>query len=126
MKKSLLALLIAFLATGCNLLPDREVILVVQKIEGPLTAAVGSPFTVIVTVQTGGCLRFDRFSAVRSAADVQLTARGRSAERRGTVCTLDIRFEPHAYVVQPPFQSPFSVIAIQPDGSTLSKQVFPP
>ncbi|HXG72297.1 MAG TPA: hypothetical protein VNJ04_16930 [Gemmatimonadaceae bacterium] len=126
MNKWLLALLIAFLATGCNLLPDREVILVVQKIEGPATAAAGAPFTVIVTVQTGGCLRFDRFSAVRSAADVQLTARGRDSEPRQTVCTADIRFEPHAYVVQPPFQSPFFVVAIQPDGSTLPKQVFPP
>ncbi len=126
MKKSLLALLIAFLATGCNLVPDREVILVVQKIEGPSTAAAGSPFTVIVTVEAGGCLSFDRFSAIRAAGDVQLTARGRDSERRGTACTADIGPERHAYVVQPPFQSPFVVIAIQPDGSTLSKQVFPP
>ncbi|HST07114.1 MAG TPA: hypothetical protein VLJ83_03040 [Gemmatimonadaceae bacterium] len=74
----------------------------VSKLEAPATIAAGSTLTVVVTVETGGCVSFDHLDVVRAAS-------GDLSNRKGISCP-DILVEtPHSYDFRPPFQSEFTV-----------------
>jgi hypothetical protein len=99
------------LGSACNPLePGQPVVLGVSKLDAPTTVAAGSTLTVVLTVETGGCVSFDRIEVTRDASGANLTAWGVDiSNRRGTVCP-DILIEtPHRYDFKPPFQSPFTI-----------------
>jgi hypothetical protein len=90
---------------------DQSVRLGVSELDAPAAISAGSSLTVTLTVQTGGCLSFDHFEIERQASFATVTVWGEDAAkgRSGIACTDDIRFEPHSYTFDPPFQSPFTV-----------------
>jgi hypothetical protein len=98
------------LGGACNpLAPKRMVVLGVSKLDAPATIAAGSTLSVVVTVETGGCLSFDHIEVTRDASGASLTAWGLDASRKDISCP-DILVEtPHSYDFKPPFQSPFTI-----------------
>jgi len=98
---------------------DQSVRLGVTQLDAPNTISTGGSLTVTLTVQTGGCLSFDHFEVERGASSATVTVWGEDAAkgRTGVSCTADVRFEPHSYTFDPPFQSPFTV---QVDRGSLS------
>ena len=116
MKRVLFGLVVVGLAAAplaCDnpFAPDQSLRLGVTELDAPAAIAAGSSLTVTLTVQTGGCLRFDHFEVDRDAAFATVTVWGKDAAKGRTeiACTADIRFEPHSYTFEPPFQSPFTV-----------------
>ena len=110
---ALLAVLVVS-ATGCNPFepnPDQSVELGVSKVEVPSTVTSGTSFNVVLTVQTGGCLSFDRIDVVRSETSANFTVWGKDASkgRKGVTCPEILLEEPHTYEVKPPFSGPFTV-----------------
>ena len=99
------------LACDNPLAPEQSVRLGVTQLDAPTAILAGSSLTVTLTVQTGGCLSFDHFEVERQASYGSITVWGQDAAkgRTGVACTADIRFEPHSYTFDPPFQSPFTV-----------------
>jgi hypothetical protein len=101
---------------GCNVFdPDQSVILGVPKIDAPATVAAGSPFTVGVTVQTGGCRSFDRIDVQKFDAGVRLVPWGKdaSAGRKDISCPAYILEELHSVQIDPPFSDPYQVVVEQ-------------
>jgi hypothetical protein len=99
-------------AARCNpFAPDQTVELGVAQLEAPPTVASGTPFNVVLTVQLGGCLSYDRIDAVRSETSVSFTVWGKDASkgRSDTMCPQNIVYEPHSYSVKPPFSGPFDI-----------------
>ena len=99
---------------ACNpFAPDQSVILGVTQLDAPTTISAGSSLTVTVTVVTGGCRSFTHFDVERQASSGSLTAWGRDAAkgRKDVACPADVRYEPHSYTFEPPFQSPFTIQA---------------
>jgi hypothetical protein len=90
---------------------DQSLRLGVTRLDAPAAISAGSSLTVTLIVQTGGCLRFDHFEVERQASFATVTVWGEDAAkgRPGMACTADIRFEPHSYTFEPPFQSSFTV-----------------
>jgi len=103
---------------------DRIVRLTISEIAAPSEVAHDASLPLTLTVVTGGCRSFDRLELVdHSSTHIVFVAYGRDAERRGTSCPTDIRFEPHTYEAPPPFSDPLTVIARQPDNSEMSRVV---
>lgn len=77
----------------------------------PSSVTTGSSFNVVLTVQLGGCLTFDRIDVVRSDDAANLTVWGKDASKGRTdiMCPANIVYEPHTYEVKPPFSGPFTV-----------------
>ena len=90
---------------------DQSVRLSVTQLDAPAAISAGSPLTVTLTVNTGGCVGFDHFEVERRTSVGTLTVWGRDAAkgREDIACTDDIRVELHTYTFDPPFQSPFTV-----------------
>ena len=116
MKRVLFGLVVVGLAAAplaCDnpFSPEQSLRLGVTGLDAPAAIAAGSPLTVTLTVQTGGCLRFDHFEVERRVSSATVTVWGEDGARGkpGMACTADIRFEPHSYTFEPPFQSPFTV-----------------
>lgn len=115
MKKVLSATLLAalsFSAGGCNPFePDQSVQLGVSALDAPSSVNAGTAFNIVLTVQTGGCLSFDRIDVVRAETSVSFTVWGKDASkgRSGITCPQILRLEPHTYEVKPPYSGPFSV-----------------
>jgi hypothetical protein len=115
MKRALSVLLFAglvFSAARCNpFAPDQSVELGVSQIDVPSSVTAGTSFNVVLTVQLGGCLSFDRIDVVRSDNAANLTAWGKDASKGRTdiMCPQNIVYEPHTYEVKPPFSGPFIV-----------------
>src|ERR1051325_10088246 len=114
------ALSVAFLAglilsaTRCNPFepkPDQSVELGVSKVEVPATVTGGTAFNVVLTVELGGCLSFDRIDVVRSETAANLTVWGKDDSKgvKGVNCPSIAREESHTYEVTPPFSGPFTV-----------------
>jgi hypothetical protein len=97
--------------------PDQSVILGVSELSAPTSIAPGSPLSVVLTVQTGGCVHFDYIEAWRDASSATLTAWGTDGRigNRKALCTADIRYDPHTYQFAPPFANPFT-ITVNPGG----------
>jgi len=115
MKRALSVMLVAGLIVSvshCNpFAPDQSVELGVSKIDVPATVQSGTSFNVVLTVQLGGCLSFDRIDVVRSETSATFTVWGKNAAKGKTnvVCPQNIIEEPHSYEVRPPFSGPFTV-----------------
>jgi hypothetical protein len=85
-------------------------VLGVSKLEAPATIAVGSTLTIVMTVETGGCVSFDHIDVSRDASGAILTAWGVDiSNRRGTTCPAILVETPHSYDFKPPFQSQFTI-----------------
>jgi hypothetical protein len=115
MKHFLFGVALVWLAAvplACNSFgPDQSVILGVSQLDAPASVAANAPIPVVLTVVTGGCLRFDRIEARREASSATLTAWGTdgSIGRKDIMCPADIRPEPHSYQFDPPFTNPFRI-----------------
>ena len=99
---------------GCSNLsaPDQTVILGVSKLDAPSTVSSGQAINLVLSVELGGCLRFDRIETNRDASGANLIVWGKdiSIGRKGITCTSELRIEPHSVDLQPPFQNPFTVM----------------
>lgn len=107
-----LATALLLVAAHCNPFePDQSVELGVSKMDVPSTVASGTPFDVVLTVELGGCLSFDRIDVERSETSASFTVWGKDASigRKGVYCTDNLLLEPHTYTVKPPFSGPFNV-----------------
>lgn len=118
-------LFVCLLAAGCNSIvgSDREVTLPITDLVVPESASAAAPFTVSLTVVSGGCVRFDRLIATRTPGAVFLQGRGVDRSGGNTACTTDIRTDPQVYEVTPPFSNPFAVNAVQPGGELVTRTV---
>src|SRR5215212_11316487 len=97
---------------ACNpFAADQSVVLGVTKLDAPTTISSGEALTAILTVEVGGCKSFDHISVVRDVSGASFTAWGVDAAkgRKGILCTGDIRYEPHSYTLQPPYNNPFTL-----------------
>jgi hypothetical protein len=111
---------------GCNpFAPDQSVRLGVSQLDAPQTIPAGTTLTVVLTVQLGGCLSFDRIVIERTSANATLTAMGTSAAKgkKDVSCPLDIFYEPHTVQLDPPFSSPFTITVIRDGLSPLTASV---
>lgn len=109
-----IAAAIVGISAGCDnpfSSPDQSVELGVRTIDAPTTVATGTAITIVLTVETGGCLSFDHFDVNRDASGAFMTVWGRDAAkgRKGIVCTSDVRYEPHSYEFSPPFANSFTI-----------------
>ena len=93
---------------------ERAILLPVQSIEVPATFTPGSPFTVTLTVVAGGCRSFERLDGERAGDRLVIRARGHEVTGPDVACPADIRYEPRAFTVQPPFGDSIVVVASQP------------
>ena len=113
MKNGLSVVLFGALAlTACRTPfgPDQTVVLGVSRLDAPSTVAAAGPLDVVVIVQLGGCLSFDRMEVQRSTNGATLTAWGHdSSLGRKIACPADIRDEPHSVRFDPPFSGTFTV-----------------
>lgn len=100
------------LPIGCDLFgPDQSVILPVTKLDAPATASAGSPFTVTLTVRTGGCTSFDRIDVQKMPGGARVVPWGHNLAlgEKGISCPADVRENPHTVQMDPPFSNPFYV-----------------
>lgn len=107
-----LAAAIVSSVSGCRSIfgSDQAVILHVTELNAPATVDPGSSFSVVLTVQTGGCRRFDYIDTDKSQSGANITVWGRdSGAGRNVACPTDIRFESHTVVLDPPFASSFVI-----------------
>lgn len=107
-----LSLLVPAIGACFNPFADQSVVLGVSELSAPASVSPGNRFSVVLTVQTGGCLKFDRIvEELRDASGATLTAWGTdgSKGRNDVVCTGEVRFEPHSYELSPPFSNPFRI-----------------
>src|SRR5438046_2985480 len=95
-RASIVALLA--LALACSVLggPRNNVMLGVQDVVAPTELAPNAELVATITVVTGGCKKFDRFTTSRSGGRLTVEAHGSDAAP-GQLCTADVRFEPHEY-----------------------------
>ena len=111
---SLFALFSVLVGTlgGCNpFAPNQSVVLDVTKLDAPPTIASGDALTVTLTVTVGGCKSFDHIAVSRDLSGASFTAWGRDAAKGRTdiMCPQDIRYEPHSYMLLPPYRNPFTL-----------------
>jgi hypothetical protein len=125
MKRLLLCLVLG--ATACDLNPfgpsRKNLALYVSEISAPVSVSSGGHLTATIIVMTGGCKKFEHFTETRTSAGLTLEARGTDNADAGTLCTTDIKYEPHTVDVAGPFVDPFSLRVLQPDGSFLVRTV---
>ncbi len=116
---------VVLLAAGCAnpFAPGRSIVLSVENIEAPATAAPGAGFSVTFRVVSGGCKRFVRGEATKTSTTLTFTAQGRDGSGPNIFCTDDIRYDDVVEVVTPPISDPFTIVAKQPDGSQSTKVV---
>jgi len=118
-----LVILAFFVACTNPLSSHRSVTLPITDLVVPVSASASVPFTVRLTVVSGGCKRFERLVATRRPGEVAFEARGRDSSGPNVGCTDDIRKDPQTYEATPPFSNPFTVRAVQPDGSSVTRTV---
>ncbi|MGK2961866.1 MAG: hypothetical protein ACSLFK_06920 [Gemmatimonadaceae bacterium] len=116
-------LLLALTACRNPFSPGDRVTLWVEDIVAPASVSPDAPFTVTLTVRTGGCLSFRGFEAERSAGRLELTALGRDGGGAGKMCTADIRYEQHNVQVMPPFDAQLTIAARQPDATEIAREI---
>ena len=117
----LLALLLVPACRGVD--TDRPLILTISDITAPAQVAVGAALHLTVTVQTGGCISFDRLDVERLLSRVTIVARGTDHSGPAVLCTADIRQTPQPLDIASPLGDPFTVVAMEPNGTTLERVV---
>lgn len=96
----------------------------VEKLEAPATIAADQPISVVLTLLTGWCLKFDRFEVHRNATGAVITAWGRQSILRKNEACPDIGFlERHTVVLAPPFQDAYTVVVNRPRHDPLTARV---
>ena len=101
---------------ACNPLDlNDNVLLAVTKLDAPTTAVATEPFTVTLTLVTGGCTTFNRIDVQRFDQGVRLIPLGTNSSVRheDVVCTQDLKEEPHDVQIDPPFTNPYTVYVEQ-------------
>lgn len=108
-----LAVAVAFSGLGCSSIfgSDKAVVLAVTEIEAPASIPAGTALSAIVTVESGGCRRFDRLATTRTAAGATFVAWGRDAGGKNVSCPADIRYDHVPARFDPPFASTFTLSA---------------
>ena len=99
-------------ALACNPFgPDQSTVLSTITIDAPTSVAAGATFTVTLTVQTGGCLTFDRIDVQPNATGATLVPWGKDASigRTDITCTQENRLEQHAVQLNAGSSDPFYV-----------------
>lgn len=111
-----LSVLAVTVPLGCNPFEtDQSVILAVSKLDAPATASASAPFTVTLTVTTGGCTTFDRIEVQRLTSGARLIPWGTDASvgHRDIACPSVIFDTPHSIQFEPPFANPFQLYVEQ-------------
>ena len=113
------------LVAGCEdaFGPGRAIVLPITDLVVPAEVRTNDVLVVKVSIQTGGCKSLVGLNAVRTEGRVTLTARGNDSSGENVSCPGDIRTELREYRADPPFSDPFTVAAIQPDGTTTTRTV---
>lgn len=96
--------------------PGDDVTLPITNVDAPAEIAPGEVLIVSVTVQSGGCRRFESLIVTHASDRVTITARGRDNSGPGIDCPADIRHNIVDVRVDPPLDDPFTVVARQPNG----------
>ena len=112
------------LSLGCNSpgAPRRDVVLGVEDVATPTELASNAELVATITVITGGCKKFDRFTTARSDDRLTVEARGTDGVP-GQVCTRDLRFEPHEYRASLPAGRPVVLAVRRPNGPDIVRQI---
>ncbi|HEX6051289.1 MAG TPA: hypothetical protein VFZ21_18540, partial [Gemmatimonadaceae bacterium] len=80
-------------------------------------------FTVRVTVQSGGCRRFERLIVTQTTESATFVARGHDGEGPGILCPGDIRYTEREVRLDPPFADPYTIVVKQPSGPPTTRTV---
>ena len=102
--------------------PRTNVALGVEQVVVPTELAPNAELVATITVITGGCKKFERFTTTRSEGQLTVEARGSDATP-GRVCTRDLRFEPHEYRASLPAGNPVVLAVRRPNGPDLVRQI---
>jgi len=102
--------------------PRRNNVLGVEDVVAPTELASNTELVATITVITGGCKKFDRFTTSRSEGRLTVEAWGTDAAA-GQVCTRDLRFEPHEYRATLPAGNPVILAVRRPNGADLVRQI---
>jgi prophage tail gpP-like protein len=124
-RRALAMLALGLALSGCEFPfgPDRAVVLFISDLDAPASVDAGETIVVKVTVESGGCRRFDRLEATRVAGRVTFRAHGRDSSGPKVSCTADIRYNVVEYDARPPLTDPFVLVAFQPDKTELTRTV---
>jgi hypothetical protein len=108
---------------GCETLaPDRPIVLSAD-IAAPASVDAGQAFVATVTVHSGGCRSFEQLDATRVGSRVTFVGRGRDYSGPEISCTGDVRTNVIEYRVEPPTTDPVTLVAIQPNGTEVTRTV---
>ena len=110
--------------SGCDdsMAPD-QVVLQITALTAPATIAEGETLVAQITVQSGGCRRFDRIVSTRATGRVTFRALGLDSSRPDGVCTGDIRTDVVEWRTDGPFTDPFLLVGVQPSGEEMRRTV---
>ena len=124
-RRTIAVLAVAVTLSGCDdsLAPSRVVILPITRLDAPASVDPAGTLVGQVTVESGGCRRFDRLQTTRASGRVTIRAIGRDASGPDVLCTGDIQYTVVEYRADGPFTDPFLVVGIQPDGEEMRRLV---
>ncbi len=108
----LLALGLVVSPLACNLLdPNQSTILPVTKLDAPATVSAAAPFSVTLTIRTGGCTSFDRLDVQRMDGGARIVPWGNDATigHKNVSCAAYILETPHTIQLDPPFPNPLYI-----------------
>ncbi len=71
-------------------------------VSGPWTLVKAAGATLVVQVEEGGCLRFDRLAVNETAQDVAVASVLKDVSSPGQPCTAEIRFSPRRVRLESP------------------------
>lgn len=111
---------------GCNIFdPDQSVILPVTTLDAPATVAATEPITVQLTLQTGGCISFDRIDVQKMNDGARIVPWGTDPRKgnKNILCLADVKYEPHTVQVSPPFVNPYHIVVEQGSRAPLTATV---
>lgn len=112
--------------TSCNPFDlNDNVLLAVTKLDVPAAAASSAPFTVTLTLVTGGCTSFNRIDVQHFDNGVRLIPLGTNASIRNkdVTCPDIIKEEPHDVQLDPPFTNPYTIYVEQGDQPDVTANV---
>jgi len=121
MKSALSGFVVTCLLAGfgaCNPFDlNDNVLLALTKLDAPATASSTAPFTVTLTLVTGGCTSFNRIDVQHFDDGVRLIPLGTNASIRNKdiTCPDILKEEPHDVELEPPFTNPYTVFVEQGD-----------
>jgi hypothetical protein len=127
---ALLAAAASAAAAGCSLVtgPRTESFVIrVDSLTGytAFPGALAGEQPVWAHVGPNGCHRFVRFEVARAGARMDVTAIGERTTGAGIACTQAIvALYGEPLHVDPPIQRPLTIVVHQPDGTTLTRELW--